>query len=194
MYLDNDGDGFGDVDTLFYACNTSDGVVDIAYDCDDTNGAVYPDAEETCDGIDNDCDSIVDEQDQGQGQCDECTDEVLASVTGLLSQSPLSGDDVQASCSQVGAADRIFRWVAPATGSFTFWSGAESIAVWTGCGTEELACAVAGVAPANVSVDVTEGDVLQLVLEGAEGAISGLEIWSVEELRAMMGMTMIRMA
>ena len=182
VYLDSDGDGFGDVNTLFYACDTSDGVVDIADDCDDSNAAIYPDAEEVCDAIDNDCDSIVDEQESGQGQCDECTDEVLTSVTGVMTQSLLSGDDVRASCSQSGAADRIFRWVAPATGSFTFWSGVESIAVWTGCGTEELACAVAGVAPANVTVDVVEGDVLQLVLEGVEGAPAGLEIWSVEEL------------
>ena len=182
VYLDNDGDGFGDASTLFYACDTSEGVVDIADDCDDSNAAIYPDAEEVCDTIDNDCDTIVDEQESGQGQCDECTDEVLASVTGVMTQSPLSGDDVQASCSQVGTADRIFRWVAPSTGSFTLWSGVESIAVWTGCGTDELACAIAGIAPANVTVDVVEGDVLQLVLEGVEGAPAGLEIWSVEEL------------
>ena len=174
MYLDNDGDGRY-ASTLFYACDTSEGVVDTD-DCDDSNAAI-PHAEEVCDSIDNDCD-IVDEQESGQGQCDDCTDEVLASVTGVMTQSVLSGDDVQASCSQAGAADRIFRWVAPATGAFTFWSGVESIAVWTGCGTEELACAVAGIAPANVTVDVVEGDVLQLVLEGVEGAPAGLEIWS----------------
>ena len=182
VYLDNDGDGFGDANTLFYACDTSPGIVDIADDCDDSSAEIYPDAQETCDGIDNNCDNIIDEQEQGQGQCDECTDEVLASVTGGMTQSTLSGDDVQSSCSQVGAADRVFRWVAPVTGTFTFWSGVESIAIWTGCGTEELTCAVAGVAPANTTVDVVEGDVLQLVLEGDEGSMAGLEIWSVEEL------------
>ena len=42
--------------------NDGDGVV-AADDCDDNNSAIYPGAEELCDGVDNDCDSQIDEED-----------------------------------------------------------------------------------------------------------------------------------
>lgn len=182
LYADADGDGFGDPESLFYGCEVSQGVVDIADDCDDADATVYPDAEEACDGVDNDCDSVIDEQADGLAQCDACTDEVVPSVTGELTMSTLMGDDVQASCAQMGASDHIVRWIAPASGTFVFWSGVESLAVWKECGAEELACAVSGVAPANLTIDVVEGEVLQLVLEGAEGSVSDLEVWTLDEL------------
>ena len=31
------------------------------WDCDDTHAETYPDAPEVCDGMDNDCDALVDE-------------------------------------------------------------------------------------------------------------------------------------
>lgn len=43
---DQDGDGFAPIDG----------------DCDDENADVFPEAFDACDGIDNDCDSIVDEE------------------------------------------------------------------------------------------------------------------------------------
>ena len=50
---DVDGDGF---------------CAELGFDCDDTNPEVYPDAPEECDGIDNNCNEIID------GGCAGCTD------------------------------------------------------------------------------------------------------------------------
>ncbi len=59
-YTDSDGDGFGDPGSTTVACQQPDGAVDDDEDCDDGDAAVNPDAEEVCDGIDNDCDGELD--------------------------------------------------------------------------------------------------------------------------------------
>ena len=43
------------------ACSQPSGYVDVSNDCDDTLANTYPGAEEICDGIDNDCNSEIDE-------------------------------------------------------------------------------------------------------------------------------------
>jgi hypothetical protein len=59
-YTDGDGDRFGaGAGTL--ACDSPSGRVGDNTDCDDADEFAYPDAPETCDTIDNDCDSSVDE-------------------------------------------------------------------------------------------------------------------------------------
>ena len=64
FYLDEDGDGFGVNDTI-EACAAPDGYTDNSDDCDDSTDAVNPDALEICDGLDNDCDAAIDDQDSG---------------------------------------------------------------------------------------------------------------------------------
>lgn len=51
-YLDLDGDGFGD-DQAPAPCEPT--AVQIGGDCDDSDPDINPDADEVCDGIDNDC-------------------------------------------------------------------------------------------------------------------------------------------
>jgi photosystem II stability/assembly factor-like uncharacterized protein len=58
-YADNDGDGYG-AGTAILACEAPAGTVADNTDCDDDDATVYPGAPELCDGIDNNCDLIVD--------------------------------------------------------------------------------------------------------------------------------------
>ena len=53
-YVDGDGDGWAGTGT--YACDAPAGAEGEASDCDDADADVYPGADETCDGKDNDCD------------------------------------------------------------------------------------------------------------------------------------------
>jgi large repetitive protein len=62
-YLDHDADGFGDSAFAMDACTQPPGYVSDATDCDDLSSQVNPEALEQCDGIDNDCDELVDDED-----------------------------------------------------------------------------------------------------------------------------------
>jgi len=63
-YLDSDTDGFGDIAMTTIACTQPAGYVADNTDCDDTNGAIYPAAPSTFEGIDNNCNGIIDLEEQ----------------------------------------------------------------------------------------------------------------------------------
>ncbi len=60
-YLDADQDGYGNPLETIYACIPPNGYVDNSDDCNDADETVYLGASELCDGIDNNCDGVVDE-------------------------------------------------------------------------------------------------------------------------------------
>jgi len=62
-FLDNDGDGFGDISITVDTCLTTPpmGYTANDTDCDDTKFNVNPDADEICNGIDDNCDGSIDE-------------------------------------------------------------------------------------------------------------------------------------
>jgi hypothetical protein len=62
-YADGDSDGYGDASITDIDCDQPAGFVVNKVDCDDTNSAVYPNADEYCDGVDTDCDTVLDEDD-----------------------------------------------------------------------------------------------------------------------------------
>ena len=61
-WSDLDGDGYGDAANVIEACTAPAGYVENVGDCDDSTRTISPDALESCDGVDQDCDGDIDEQ------------------------------------------------------------------------------------------------------------------------------------
>jgi alpha-tubulin suppressor-like RCC1 family protein len=59
FYRDADRDTYGS-STIVRACTLPDMAATRSGDCNDANAAIYPTALETCDGVDNDCDTVSD--------------------------------------------------------------------------------------------------------------------------------------
>lgn len=62
-YLDQDEDGFGDAQTELRQCEQPIGYTDVSGDCNDDNTSINPNQPELCDGIDNNCNTEVDDDD-----------------------------------------------------------------------------------------------------------------------------------
>ncbi|TQF14393.1 hypothetical protein FJV41_19030 [Myxococcus llanfairpwllgwyngyllgogerychwyrndrobwllllantysiliogogogochensis] len=60
FYRDADADSFGSPSQTTQACAVPGGYVTNASDCDDGNAGTRPGASEVCDGVDNNCDTLVD--------------------------------------------------------------------------------------------------------------------------------------
>ena len=60
FYKDNDGDGYGSV-TSQQGCKASSGYTLVSGDCNDFNKNISPGAKETCNLVDDDCNSLVDD-------------------------------------------------------------------------------------------------------------------------------------
>lgn len=64
-YADTDNDSYGDPFSTQSACDQPAGYLEDATDCDDSDASVNPGETETCNGVDDDCDSLVDDEDSG---------------------------------------------------------------------------------------------------------------------------------
>jgi hypothetical protein len=64
-FEDADGDGYG-VASVGRVCALADGQAEEDGDCDDTNRRVHPEAEERCNGKDDDCDDALDDGLEGR--------------------------------------------------------------------------------------------------------------------------------
>jgi len=105
-YADADEDTYGDPNTTLTQCDQPDGYVDNALDCLDTDGTVNPDGTEVCDdGIDQDCNNIVDDADgsqtwyadidgDGYGDADNTLDTCVESPEGYVQDATDCDDSV----------------------------------------------------------------------------------------------------
>jgi large repetitive protein len=62
-YVDADEDGHGNANISVTSCTQPTGYVSQSDDCDDGDNAIHPEVLESCDGVDNDCDEQIDEDD-----------------------------------------------------------------------------------------------------------------------------------
>ncbi|MBI4847666.1 MAG: choice-of-anchor D domain-containing protein [Nitrospirae bacterium] len=60
-YRDADGDSYGNASLSVQSCTKPAGYVTTSTDCNDNSSAIKPGAVEACDGIDNDCNGLVDD-------------------------------------------------------------------------------------------------------------------------------------
>ncbi len=60
-YRDGDADTYGLAGVTTLGCTAPVGYVTSSTDCNDTNASIHPNAAEVCNGVDEDCDGLVDE-------------------------------------------------------------------------------------------------------------------------------------
>jgi len=61
FYQDSDSDTYGNASNTTHACSAPSGYASNSTDCNDSASGVYPGATETCNAVDDDCDSQTDE-------------------------------------------------------------------------------------------------------------------------------------
>jgi hypothetical protein len=93
-YADRDGDGFGGGNVLLFACVAPAGAVADDTDCLDNQPSINPGETEVCDGHDDDCDTLVDDDDPS-----------LDPLTATTWYANVDGDDAGDDLSAILACD-----------------------------------------------------------------------------------------
>ncbi len=69
-FRDADGDGWGDGSSTLQSCQMPTGYVSRQGDCNDADRSIHPDAQDICDGLDNDCQNGIDSRPDCGGHAD----------------------------------------------------------------------------------------------------------------------------
>lgn len=88
-YEDSDEDGYG-AGVVSGACTSPDGYADNADDCDDMSNTISPDGTEVCNGDDDDCNMLVDDETLASGPLCTLDNADAACVTGACAISMCS--------------------------------------------------------------------------------------------------------
>jgi hypothetical protein len=81
---DVDHDGYGDIGFCITTCERPYDFLALApTDCNNDSAAIHPDAPETCDGLDNNCDGSSDENDPGGGNACFITNPGVGTCPGV---------------------------------------------------------------------------------------------------------------
>ena len=107
-YADTDGDGYGDSSSTDVGCEAPSGSVADDGDCADADADFTPGATEECDGEDNDCDGLVDTDDDPDlfGTAEDCPADSCLEI--LDSYSSTAADGVY--WIQPGSSDAFETW------------------------------------------------------------------------------------
>ena len=119
-YADLDGDSYGNTSEVLYSCDQPSNTSGQDGDCDDANNLIHPGAVEICDGLDNDCDTFIDDDDPD-----------LDASSGVTFYADADGDGYGDATNMIQACDQPEGYVAEATdcddGSSANYPGADEV-------------------------------------------------------------------
>ncbi len=141
-YADNDGDGYGNALDHQLSCRQPSGRVSDARDCDDSDASIHPEAGESDDGVDNDCDGEIDESDSGGSGSTGDTPTSYGEVDPSAASDWWTGDEGGAAAGQAvvggfdytgdGTDDLLMGAPNSATGGEFYFVPGENLGAYTG--------------------------------------------------------------
>lgn len=178
-YVDVDGDGWGTGASLGFQCDPpAPGAGPWLGDCDESDPNIHGGMPEDClDGIDQDCDRLIDCDDSDCAADPSCLAPCADLALDSLAPISVSGSTLGASnsldpgCAYSSAPDMVAQWVAPADGTYRINTQGSSydtvLHAYSGCGGAQLGCNddYYGL-QSRIVLNLSEGDVVMIVVDG----------------------------